>query len=92
MKVAKWIAIGLAILSGAACLFLYLGPVIIGRLLSYDIKDAGAIGIIGGADGPTSIFVASRAHSALRPVLPIVFALSLFSGILLTLKGKKRDS
>jgi carboxybiotin decarboxylase len=29
-------------------------------LINYTIKDAAAIGIIGGADGPTSIFVASR--------------------------------
>jgi sodium ion-translocating decarboxylase beta subunit len=29
-------------------------------IMDFDIKDAAAIGIIGGADGPTAIFVASR--------------------------------
>jgi len=29
-------------------------------IMDFDIKDASAIGIIGGADGPTAIFVASR--------------------------------
>lgn len=32
----------------------------VAALLGFDLKEAAAIGIIGAADGPTTIFVASR--------------------------------
>ena len=32
-------------------------------LLGFDLNDAASIGIIGAADGPTSIFVANTLHS-----------------------------
>lgn len=54
-----------ALLGGAAQLGIF--TTLIGALLltryfgfSFDLKDAASIGIIGGADGPTAIFLASR--------------------------------
>ncbi len=56
-----------ALLGGAAQLgifFALLGALALnkmtGGLIDFDLKDAASIGIIGGADGPTAIFLASR--------------------------------
>ena len=55
-----------ALLGGAAQLGIFsalLGAVVLSWLIpgiDFSLKDAGSIGIIGGADGPTSIFVTAR--------------------------------
>ena len=56
----------MAFLGGAAQLGIFatlVGAILLSRYcpwISFTIKDAASIGIIGGADGPTSIFLASR--------------------------------
>ena len=45
---------------GAAAQFGIFMTIIFAYLLGFDIKEAASIGIIGAADGPTSIFVATR--------------------------------
>ncbi len=55
-----------------------IGALLMSKLIpgiDFDINDASAIGIIGGADGPTSIFVASR----LSPELLGAIAVSAYS-------------
>jgi oxaloacetate decarboxylase beta subunit len=47
------------LLGGAAQLGIF-GAFLIAPLFGFDLKEAAAIGIIGGADGPTSIFSATR--------------------------------
>jgi len=47
------------VLMGAAAQFGIFGTLLIATLLNFDINQAASIGIIGAADGPTSIFVAS---------------------------------
>jgi sodium ion-translocating decarboxylase beta subunit len=47
-------------LFGAAAQFGIFATVIVATLLGFDLKEAASIGIIGAADGPTTIFVASR--------------------------------
>lgn len=47
-------------LFGAAAQFGVFATVILATLLGFDIKEAASIGIIGAADGPTTIFVANR--------------------------------
>lgn len=44
---------------GAAAQFGIFATLILATLLGYDLKEAASIGIIGAADGPTSIFVSS---------------------------------
>lgn len=44
---------------GAAAQFGIFGTLLLAVILGFDIKDAASIGIIGAADGPTSIFVAT---------------------------------
>lgn len=54
---------------GAAAQFGIFITIIFASLLGFDIKEAASIGIIGAADGPTSIFVASRfAKNLLGPI------------------------
>ncbi|WP_302372984.1 sodium ion-translocating decarboxylase subunit beta [Enterococcus asini] len=51
------------LLFGAAAQFGIFFTVIMAVLLGFDINDAASIGIIGAADGPTSIFVANTLNS-----------------------------
>ena len=56
-------------LFGAAAQFGIFATVIVATMLGFDIKQAASIGIIGAADGPTSIYVASRfAKELLGPI------------------------
>jgi oxaloacetate decarboxylase beta subunit len=48
-----------ALLGGAAQFGIF-GALLLALFLGFDLSQAGAIGIIGGADGPTSIFVTSK--------------------------------
>lgn len=41
------------------------------RLIGFDVKEAGAIGIIGGADGPTAIYVTKQLAEELLPAIAI---------------------
>ena len=47
-------------LLGGAAQFGIFGALFLALFLGFDLNQAGSIGIIGGADGPTSIFVTSR--------------------------------
>lgn len=63
------------ILIGAAAQFGIFGAYIIALLLGFTPSEAGAIGIIGGADGPTAIFISSK----LAPSLMGAIAISAYS-------------
>lgn len=57
------------LLFGAAAQFGIFSTLLVAALLGYPIKEAASIGIIGAADGPTSIFVANRfAPNLLGPI------------------------
>lgn len=57
------------LLFGAAAQFGIFFTLIAATMLGFDLKEAASIGIIGAADGPTSIFVASRfAPDLLGPI------------------------
>ncbi len=57
------------LLFGAAAQFGIFFTIIAATLLGFDLKEAASIGIIGAADGPTSIFVSSRfAPELLGPI------------------------
>jgi len=56
-------------LFGAAAQFGIFGTMMVATLLGFDLKESASIGIIGAADGPTSIYVASRfARHMLGPI------------------------
>ena len=83
LKIAKWAALGITVLSGVLCLLRYCVPGVIG-LLSFG--EANTIGIIGGADGPTSIILAKS--SAPTFVFPVIFVVSLLAWLLFRSKSK----
>lgn len=57
------------LLFGAAAQFGIFSTLLVAALLGYPLKEAASIGIIGAADGPTSIFVANRfAKDLLGPI------------------------
>ena len=57
------------VLLGAAAQFGIFAALIAALFLGWDLKDAGAIGIIGSADGPTTIFVSTQlAPDLLGPI------------------------
>jgi len=63
------------VLLGAAAQFGIFGTLLIAMLLGFNINEAASIGIIGSADGPTSIFVAA----ALAPELLGPIAVAAYS-------------
>lgn len=63
------------ILIGAACQFGIFGAYIVAIMWGFAPNEAGAIGIIGGADGPTAIFLTSK----LAPHLLGAVAISAYS-------------
>lgn len=85
-------------LFGAAAQFGIFATIIVARLLGFDLKEAASIGIIGAADGPTSIYVASRfAKHLLGPISVAAYSyMSLVPVIqppvirLLTTKNERR--
>lgn len=53
------------------------------------IKDHSSVSVIGGADGPTSIFIAGKVHTGGLAVLCAVIAvLLILSGVWIMRKGK----
>lgn len=63
------------VLLGAAAQFGIFGTLLVALLLGFNIKEAASIGIIGAADGPTSIYVAA----ALAPNLLAPIAVAAYS-------------
>ena len=59
-----------ALLGGAAQFGIF-GALLLALCLGFSPSEAGAIGIIGGADGPTSIFVTSRLAEHLLPAIAV---------------------
>jgi oxaloacetate decarboxylase beta subunit len=58
-------------LLGAAGQFGIFGTLLLATLLGFDIRQAAAIGIIGSADGPTSIYVAANLAPKLLPPIAV---------------------
>ena len=89
MKAAKWIAFTTTMVSGMACLIDLIAPQIISYVFLERAVDASAIGIIGGADGPTSVFVTGSTVPSY--LMPIIFVLSLFVWLFLASRIKRRN-
>lgn len=88
----------ITVLLGAAAQFGIFGTLLFATLLGFNIKEAASIGIIGSADGPTSIYVASTlAPHLLAPIAVAAYSyMSLVPIIqppimrLLTTKAERR--
>ena len=93
MRAAKWVSFGIMILSGAVCLLHYIAPLVISRMLLGEMGAPGIVGIIGGADGPTAVFVSSGSFFGtgfgFGFIAVIVFVLSLICWLFFRLKSKR---
>jgi len=81
-RVIAVLTIACALIAIASALFNYLLPVYLSykfNLVKENIKNASSIGIIGGADGPTVVFVAGQSHAHL---ITIIFAVLAILGII----------
>lgn len=67
--------------------FEYLLPIYLSFKLKKNINQASSIGIIGGADGPTSVFIASQPSSHL---ITGIFGLLAITGIIILLAIRKK--
>ena len=87
MKIAKWIAFAISVLSGMATIAMYIFPWVIGRFFHLKTGASGVVGIIGGADGPTAVFVAKETYREF--IVPIAFVLSVSLWLFFRYKSKK---
>jgi Na+-transporting methylmalonyl-CoA/oxaloacetate decarboxylase beta subunit len=56
---------------------------------TYNINHASSIGIIGGADGPTAIFISNRNHALKYIILTITSIITVISFIILIIRKIK---
>jgi len=80
------------VICGAAALinaaYYYLLPIYLSYKFNADLRGASSIGIIGGADGPTSIFVASSQS----PNITAIFALLAVAGVIYLINAKRKNN
>jgi len=78
---------GLATMINIAYIFSL--PLLLSFLFQKDLRGANTIGIIGGADGPTSIYVASSYNSHL---ITVILALITILGIAYLIMAKRKSA
>lgn len=69
----------------------HLYPVYLGYKFHIDISDASSIGIIGGADGPTSIYIAKRGLGLYKYILKLPAVFSVIGIVYLSVTNRKRN-
>lgn len=69
----------IAVISGV---FNFLMPRYLAYKFSLDIPNASSVGIIGGADGPTAIYVVGQTNQGFSQFITIIFALLSVIGFL----------
>ena len=80
--------LGMTILSGLWLIIDRLLPWLVVRLMS---PNAASIGVIGGADGPTAIFITSRPGNILEQLVPLALLIIGIGGYLF-LRRKPTDT
>jgi Na+-transporting methylmalonyl-CoA/oxaloacetate decarboxylase beta subunit len=82
-----------AIITVISAAYKFLLPMVLSLVLNFDTKDAASVGIIGGADGPTAIYITGRLTGGVpRYLITVVFASVTVAGIIYRnhlLKGGK---
>ncbi|MGF7059508.1 sodium ion-translocating decarboxylase subunit beta [Brassicibacter mesophilus] len=85
-KVVTIFTIITAIITLSSAVFSLLIPLYLSYKLQKDLSGASSIGIIGGTDGPTAIFLASQPSSHL---ITFIFALLTIGGVVYLIYSKK---
>jgi Na+-transporting methylmalonyl-CoA/oxaloacetate decarboxylase beta subunit len=78
-KVVTTLTVIAAIITIISATYEFLLPMVLSVVLNFDTKDAVSVGIIGGADGPTAIYITGGAPQRL---ITTVFALITVAGII----------
>ena len=96
--IKKALQIGIAILTAISGIIIlynlvirYLVPLYLEYKFNVPIEDASAIGIIGSADGPTSIYIANTSEQKLMPVFLLLFIMGVTYFVYRRLRRKKKD-
>jgi Na+-transporting methylmalonyl-CoA/oxaloacetate decarboxylase beta subunit len=96
--IKKALQIGIAILTAISGIVIlcslvirYLVPLYLEHKFNVSTKDASAIGIIGSADGPTSIYVVDTSEQKLIPVFLLLFIMGVTYFVYRRLRRKKKD-
>jgi len=75
MKMITVITIICALIAFVSMFFSFLLPLCLSFMLNRNASDIASVGIIGGADGPTAIFLAGQAPTNLIAVIFTILAL-----------------
>lgn len=86
-KVVAALTIVCALITIASIFFSFILPLYFSYKFNRDIKNASSIGIIGGADGPTAIYLSGGGSSNL---ITVIFASLTFLGVVYLVIAKKR--
>lgn len=96
--IKKALQIGIAVLTAISGIIIlyslvicYLVPLYLEHKFNVSTEDASAIGIIGSADGPTSIYVANTSEQKLMPVFLLLFIMGVIYFVYRRLRRKKKD-
>ena len=96
--IKKMLPIGVAILTAISGIIMlyslvirYLVPLYLEYKFNVSTEDASAIGIIGSADGPTSIYVSNKSEQILMPVFLLVFIMGIIYFVYRKLRRKKEN-
>lgn len=90
--IKKFVMIFTVICGAAAAigiLYEYLLPLYLSYKLNKDLSDASAIGIIGGADGPTTIYLSGSVSPGITALFAVLTAIGIAYLIMAKRKGNK---
>ncbi|NLY44035.1 MAG: sodium ion-translocating decarboxylase subunit beta [Clostridiaceae bacterium] len=77
-----------ALVAFISAFFSLLLPLYLSKKFNTDARNAGSIGIIGGADGPTAVFVSGKSSF---PLLTVISVLLAIPGIIYLVVAKYRE-
>ncbi|WMJ87177.1 sodium ion-translocating decarboxylase subunit beta [Anaerocolumna sp. MB42-C2] len=86
-KIVVIITVLSILISLLQAVFKFLRPIYLSHKYDFDIGDASSIGIIGGADGPTAIYIASSQSGYFLAYLPAIISII---GIIYLIKTNKK--
>ena len=88
IKTVTIFTIACALIAFTSAFFSYLLPLYLLYKLKRDIKDAGSVGIIGGADGPTAIYISGETLSHWPTVIFSILAILVIIYLIIVKNSK----
>ncbi|AUS96763.1 hypothetical protein CDQ84_05715 [Clostridium thermosuccinogenes] len=88
-KVIKLLTVICALVAVISVFLTYILPLYLSHKFINDVTNSVSVGIIGGADGPTAVYLAERTSS---PWFTIVFAVLAILGVIYLLLAKNPEN